>query len=363
MKIAMVISSFRPIIGGAERQLEGMLPHMADYGISATVLTRRISGTNKIEYTDTYQIKRLSEFMPKIGFGISLAFELIVFRNEYDLIHCHTLNGQAALVSVIIGRLIKKPVILKVTRSGKGTHIDRYNKSFLGRQMLKILFKYSSKIVAITQDVENELISSDFDKEMIISIPNGVDILPSQTNHSNKKVRIISVGRLIKRKRIGLLIRTLKQLVEDYDIELIIIGDGPYKDALISQTKKLSLNKNIRFIGNVSKEDVHNHLLESHIFAFPSSSEGMSNALLEAMSAGLSVIVSGIPANLELIENRKNGLVFHDENSFRDNLRELLHDINLRSSLGSNARATIERKFSFSRISESYNTIYKDLLD
>ena len=76
----------------------------------------------------------------------------------------------------------------------------------------------------------------------------------------------------------------------------------------------------------IPKEEINDILLDSEIFVLPSSSEGMSNALLEAMSLGLSVIVADIPANKEIIEDSKNGLTFSDEKALEECLTRLVKD-------------------------------------
>ena len=362
MRVAMVISSFKPIVGGSERQLEGMLPHLSKLGVFSTVITRRVSGTKKNEDFDNYKIKRLPAKVPKIGFGISLAYELIKNRGNYDLIHCHTLNGQAAFLSVCVGALVGLPVILKITRSGPGTQLQSYLRTFLGKGLLKILFYGAKKVVAITRDVENELILTGLTKSKVISIPNGVEKSSDLLKMNTHSVRVVCVGRLIKRKRIDLLIQAFKNLPYSYNCELTIVGDGPCKDDLEKLTKKLLLDEQINFLGQVPKEEINDILLDSEIFVLPSSSEGMSNALLEAMSLGLSVIVADIPANKEIIEDSKNGLTFSDEKALEECLTRLVKDYSYRRDLGSQAKATIETKYSFNQVSRRYRDVYKKLM-
>jgi glycosyltransferase involved in cell wall biosynthesis len=109
---------------------------------------------------------------------------------------------------------------------------------------------------------------------------------------------------------------------------------------------------------------VYEHLQQADIFILPSRAEGHSNALLEAMACGLPVIVSDIPANLDVIENNRNGLTFRtgDPASLVKAVISLLEHPELREQLGGIARQTIESQYSLSFIAERYISLYKDVL-
>ena len=111
-------------------------------------------------------------------------------------------------------------------------------------------------------------------------------------------------------------------------------------------------------------EQVFEHLQQSDIFILPSRAEGHSNALLEAMACGLPVIVSDIPANLDVIENKRNGLTFAagDPASLVNAVMLLLENLGLRERVGQMARQTIESQYSLSYIADRYISLYNDLL-
>src|SRR5690606_11431810 len=94
-----------------------------------------------------------------------------------------------------------------------------------------------------------------------------------------------------------------------------------YKSNLIKKVKELGIENKIYILG--SRNDVAPILKESDVFALPSKTEGMSNALLEAMALGKPCIISNIEQNTALIKNKVNGLVFSNEKE----LVEVLNDL------------------------------------
>jgi glycosyltransferase involved in cell wall biosynthesis len=82
------------------------------------------------------------------------------------------------------------------------------------------------------------------------------------------------------------------------------------------------------------------------------------------MAAGLPVVVSDIPANLDVIEDKQNGLTFKagDPASLEQAVTSLLEDAELRRQLGQNARQTIEKQYSLNSIAERYISLYRDVL-
>jgi glycosyltransferase involved in cell wall biosynthesis len=101
------------------------------------------------------------------------------------------------------------------------------------------------------------------------------------------------------------------------------------------------------------------------IFVLPSSREGMSNALLEAMASGLAIVASDIPEITgSQITPRREGLLTPpgDEDAILQALQELVINIHLRCSLGKAARQRIEREFTYNVIDEQYIQVYKQVL-
>ena len=363
--ILMIIPSFLPLIGGAEKQLLNLSMNLVRSNVSIEVVTRLLPGTKTEEHIHGFTIRRLKNYFPNIGFLISLFIFILKNKSSYDLFHIHTLNSPAILGS-FLGQLLNIPVLLKVTRSGHGAQLESIENSFLKKLLFHKIKKYSN-FVAITRDVHNELSLFGVEKNKIFNIPNGVDVEEKlfkdpNTHLNNNIVKIAYVGRLIKRKRVDWLIKALSEISDKNKFELIIIGDGPEKSALKSLAASLLATEQFHFTGSIEHADAIRKLNDCEIFALPSDSEGMSNALLEAMASGLAVVAAKIPSNKELVEHEHNGLLFSNFEELKNNLESLLSDKNLTEILSENAHSSIYENFSFERISKSYLRLYTDII-
>ncbi|MFX1256857.1 MAG: glycosyltransferase [Promethearchaeota archaeon] len=169
---------------------------------------------------------------------------------------------------------------------------------------------------------------------------------------------LVTVGRLIKDKNISSLIKAMKLVYEP--LSLIIIGDGQQRRNLIKLTKRLNLNNKIFFLGK--RNDVFNIINSSNVFILPSLREGMSNALLEAMTLKKVCIVSNIPQNTELIKDGFNGFIFNPKNidELANVITKIYENKNLRN-LGEKSFELIKRTYSIEKIIKKYETIVKNL--
>ncbi len=117
-------------------------------------------------------------------------------------------------------------------------------------------------------------------------------------------------------------------------------------------------DRDVRFTG--LRKDIEDILSRSDIFVLPSYAEGLSNALMEAMSAGCACIASDVGGNRYLIENGVSGFLFPagDREALAAHIRRLVEDPTKRMQLGRNARARIEQMFSWEKIGKRYDELF-----
>lgn len=358
----MIIPTFEPIVGGAERQLQGIAAELAGLGHEVTVVTRRIAGTpEKAVHPSGYSVRRLPTLGFRFGFHLGLAMYLLALARRFDIVHCHTLSGPAHITSVICSAL-RRPVLLKITRSGKGSQISRLRSPFWHR--FTRLFWSSSwvRFVAITRDTLAELSSFGVREEKCVLIPNGVRVPEVGTRNPGTLVQVVYTGRLIKRKRVDLLLTAFRAAASHSRSRLTIIGDGPLRQELERHAEAIGVSPHVEFTGEMAHDALNTQLRASDVFVLPSDSEGMSNSLLEAMACGLLVIAADIEANRELIDAGENGLLFTDESHLQRHLDSAIQDHSMRSALGTAARQTIATGYSFQAVALRYVECYETML-
>lgn len=169
---------------------------------------------------------------------------------------------------------------------------------------------------------------------------------------------ILNVGRMVADKAQNVLLDAFALLGEEFkDWRLAIVGDGYLNDSLHAQALNLGVNERMYWHGVVA--DPYIFYRTAQIFALPSRVEGTPNALLEAMSCGLPVIVSdGAPGPLELVEDGVTGLVVpvNDARALATALRRLASDEELRNRLGEAARDKVS-EYELSRSLEVWEAV------
>ena len=364
--ILMIIPSFLPLIGGAEKQLLNLSMNLVRSNVSIEVVTRALPGTKAEEHIHGFTIRRLKNYFPNIGFLISLFIFILKNKSSYDLFHIHTLNSPAILGS-FLGQLLNIPVLLKVTRSGHGAQLESIENSFLKKLLFHKIKKYSN-FVAITRDVHNELSLFGVEKNKIFNIPNGVDVEEKlfrdpNTHLNNNIVKIAYVGRLIKRKRVDWLIKALSEISDRNKFELIIIGDGPEKSALKSLAASLLAKEQFQFTGSIEHADAIRKLNDCEIFVLPSDSEGMSNALLEAMASGVPFVATDTGYYRAFSVQGRAGTVvgLYDVDAVVEEVQGLLTDGPRLAQMSSVAFQSVQGAHSVEREVARIQRVYEDL--
>lgn len=169
-------------------------------------------------------------------------------------------------------------------------------------------FRHAAKVISLGGRLTQILQRYVSDKRNVLVIPNAVNpATPPQRDFDHEPLQLLFVGRFASNKGIELLMETVTKLNEDgYRNKLFfnLVGKGPLFDKITS-TYNLP---NVRYLGFASDEDLFRLYRENDIFIFPTLFEGMPTVVLEAMMAGMPVIVSDTGATAELVD-RHNGFL------------------------------------------------------
>jgi len=141
----------------------------------------------------------------------------------------------------------------------------------------------------------------------------------------------------------------------------IIVGDGPLRSDIEKRIRELSLENKILITGFIPNSQIPRILERASIFVLPSYGEGLSNALLQAMAAGLPCIVSDTEENREVIRHGVNGLLFPvgDSRALAEILIQVLKDKYFASKLGLIARKSVKH-LKYKRIIKMYLRVFSE---
>jgi len=143
---------------------------------------------------------------------------------------------------------------------------------------------------------------------------------------------------------------------------LVIVGDGPCGDEWIALADRLQLGERCRFVP--ATRDIGPWLRTMDVFVLPSTTEGLSNALMEAMASGCCVIASRAGGNPELVRDGENGFLFETGNveGLAAQMRRAANDGALRQRLGARAKQMIAEQFSIAASASRMADIYARFL-
>lgn len=136
-----------------------------------------------------------------------------------------------------------------------------------------------------------------------------------------------------------------------------VVGGGQHLETVKKQASGTSLD--IRFTGFLP--DPRPSLAASDIFLYYSYHDNFPNVILEAMASGLPVITNNVGAVTEIIDNGENGYIAENDEVYLEYLLNLMDNPSLRQNIGLKARQTVEDKFDWTKIVDSYIKIYRAL--
>ena len=210
----------------------------------------------------------------------------------------------------------------------------------------RLLYRRADVLTANTAGVMDSLVPL-FQARQLALLPNPLPmpVVPAAVGSAGDRQGFVTVARLVPQKGIDVLIGALAQTAGPACGWMqTLVGDGPEREALELQVRQADLQKRVRFLG--FRPDPQTFLLQASVFVLPSRFEGMPNALLEAMAAGLAVVVTDAsPGPLEVVKHGVNGLVVpsDDPSALAAALDQLAADPGLRERLGVAARDTLRQ--------------------
>ncbi len=199
----------------------------------------------------------------------------------------------------------------------------------------------------------------------IAVIPNGVDTRcyhPAPQRKTGGPINLLSVGRLIARKRIDWLIDAVGVAVQKgLDVRLTIVGEGNLLAELRKKAVDLNLSDRVVLMGLVGRQQMPEVYRANDIFVMASQHEGMSNAMLEAIASGLPVVTTPCEGAEELIGDNGILVAYPDAQEFAAAVSAIMTDPNKYDAMSKAGRAIAET-FSWSAVARQYIDHYEHLM-
>jgi glycosyltransferase involved in cell wall biosynthesis len=270
----------------------------------------------------------------------------------------------------IVGRLASVPVVITSRRN-----VD------IGGDLRELLNRWTSSlddaVVAVCESArELEIERSRVVPDKVITIYNGVAVARFAVSNRRAAAHVRetfgipleapllgSVCRLHLQKGYADLLTALTRVQARVPaVRLLLVGEGELRSQLEAQAQAMGLSEAVIFAG--ARTDVPEILAGLDVFVLPSLWEGMSNAVLEAMAAGLPVVATGVGGTPEVVVDGVTGLLVAagDAGALARSLTRLLCDPELRRRMGQAGRERVAQRFTVGRMVEQTQRLYERLL-
>jgi len=289
----------------------------------------------------------------------------LIKSKEIDIVHCHQYTPYTYGTLAALGT----PAKVIFTEHGR-FFPDRY--SWKRRMINPLLALRTSAIVAISEATRDALAEYEwFSKRSIKTIYNGIAPASSSTQNQldlgslhtasvNENTIVFgTIARFDTIKNLPMLINAFAAVYEcNKNTCLLLVGDGDERQSLEQLVLNLGLQDAVNFTGYQTDTAAYMNLID--VYVLSSFSEGTSMTLLEAMSLATCCVVTDVGGNIEIIEDKNDGYIVESDNTEQLALvmSRLCQNPSLRTSAGSAALETFNRRFSLETMIKNYHDLY-----
>lgn len=374
-RLLLINYEFPPLGGGAANATANTARELAALGVEVRVLTSAFAGLPKREVRDGYTIHRIptlrrardrSSVAEMLAFLVMSLVEAprlaLGWRPDATVAYFGLPCGPAAW---LVGRCTGTPYLISL-RGGDVPGflydgISLYHR--VAGPVIGWLWRRASAVVANSEGLAE--LARRFAPDVDVSIvPNGVDAdlfrpaAPAEARPAEAgRAVLLFVGRVVRQKGLDLVLQVLPSLPAG--VTLRVVGDGPDRPALEAQAQALGIADRVFFLGWLGRDDLPAAYAGADLFVFPSRDEGMPNAVLEAMAAGLPVMGTRIAGNRDLIVDGETGLMVEadDAEGLCRGLDRLVTDSELRMRMGAQGRRRVLEHFSWRAVASAYRDL------
>ena len=351
------------IPGGVEQHCQQLYPYIAAAGHEVHISRRSSYVTEKLGEWSGIHLHDIYAPRSKALEAIIHTFLSVIKARllNVDIVHIHAV-GPALLVP--FARLLG----LKVVFTNHGPDYDRQKWGRLSKSVLMLGEylggKFSSVNITISE-VIRKIILNRCNKPGTI-IYNGVPGKEASDQDGFLKAMgiskggyILAVARFVPEKGLHDLIDAYARSDNKYD--LVIAGDADHEDDYSRSLKQQASENNVKLTGYITGDDLHQIYSHAALFVLPSYHEGLPIALLEALSYGLNVLVSDIPANLEVKLDECHFFKCGDVDELAERLTARL-EIGIDDNYRNNISEMLYTKYNWENIAQQTIDVYKSLM-
>ncbi len=359
-------------MGGAERSLVKMIRSLPKERFRCSLVTFQIDRDLPLFSSMPCDVRVLPLRKSYDAQALRLSLELRRFIRSEGVSIVHTFFETADLWGGLVSRLSRVPILLS---SRRDMGILRRPKHALAYRFVNPLF---TRVLAVSEEVRRCCIEVDhLQPERVETVYNGVEFpsLPLESRDACRELMglsafkeiVLTIGNIRRVKGIDIFLRAAVDVCKRRPSVLFLIVGDNHEPAHFNELKELvselGISHNVLFYG--PSEEVGQFLAACDIFCLPSRSEGFSNALIEAMGAGVPCVATCVGGNVEAIEHNRSGVLVpsEDPKALSSAIAELLDNPSRARALGREASEVVQSRFTHEAMMVHLTTIYERLLE
>ncbi len=339
---------------------------------------------------------RAGLFLKKIGAKkIAGIINAPIFFNPFWMIRCFSVarNNKASLILVrdlpmmwlglIVGRILRIPVIFDMAENYPAALIA-YNKkcykpflignAFFPRWYERLAASLSAKVFVVTEEQKERLIKKNVSGDKIVVVGNTPALSEEFFNNNNNADRadktVLYTGKIDIHRGVDVAIKALPQLMKKHPgLVLVLAGAGTEVDKLRLLARKLGVERNVRFLGWISHQEIYDNILKSTVCLIPHvksehTDTTLPNKLFDYMALGKPVISSDLIPVVRILKEYGCGLIFKsgDPESLAQQIEKAL-DSELLKKLGVNGQKAVKERFRWDIDEKILASVTSDLIE
>ncbi|OGJ48858.1 hypothetical protein A2229_05135, partial [Candidatus Peregrinibacteria bacterium RIFOXYA2_FULL_33_7] len=380
LRVCMLIDAWEPFIGGGQIHAKKLSEYLIKcQNVEIDIFTRALKNdlgekikNNEIDLDKKRRVFRLGKAGNVLSFVSRILWCFSVYwrvkkehkKKPYDLIHAHAFVG--GIPGKFLSKILKIPIIFTVHGTTLTLVLKKKGLFYFIEKFLLTKIAYT-KVISVAS---NYLQLKNVNKNVEI-IPNGVETEKFDevnVKKSENNFRVLFVGRFDKVKGLNVLMEAIsvlfennKNLLNEKNFKLVIIGYGDEEKPLKNLVDNFKLGELIEFKGKIIGEELIKEYKKSDIFILPSLSEGNPLTLFESFAAKVPVLATDVGDNKKYIKENVNGFIC-DPNDVKSLVLTLTKALNCEKLkvMGENGYNMVKNNFSWEKTANlTYNVYLK----
>lgn len=351
-------------VGGAERHLVRLISGLAatsEWEVTVYCLSRSGEFVSSLEERGIPVVGSPEPWSRSPGRLLRATVDLYRYFRQIrpDIAHCYMVYG--GFLGSVTARLAGVPYVVTTRRIAHG---------YTGRRLLAyrlvhaLMDRLSDAVIAVCETARLQAVAEGTPVTKTFTVYNAIDLPePEGIPQLSGSPVIGTICSLAKRKGLSYLLAAVPRVLQTLpEARFFLVGDGPQRQNLELQALDLGISTQVEFLG--PRGDIAGLLCAFDLFVLPSLLEGMPNAVLEAMAAGVPVVATAVGGVPEFVESGHTGLLVPpaSPSALADAMLRLATDVNLRRQCAHKAQVLVDTRFTAGRELGDTEQVYRWVL-